>query len=94
MKCLITSARYREGEDILYKYRILNKYQPSIVATLIYSHIQGVVVVETNDLGQLVDDIGEKVLITSRKDKMFEYEDFAEKHNVKYCLMIYDDHIE
>ena len=100
MKCLITSATLMGGKWILEKYPNLNHYQPSIDECFIYNYIfdgfgtQDVIIVEINDLCQLIDDFKEGVIILSRENDGFEYDDLFEKYNIKYHIIIYDDYIE
>ncbi len=100
MKCLITSATLMGGKWILEKYPNLNNYQLSIDECFIYNYIfdsfytQDVIIVEINDLCQLIDDFKEGVIILSRENDGFEYDDLFEKHNIKYHIIIYDDYIE
>lgn len=55
---------------------------------------QDVIIVEINDLCQLIDDFKECVIILSRENDGFEYDDLFEKYNIKYHIIIYDDYIE
>ena len=92
MKCLITSATLMGGKWILEKYPNLNNYQPSYIFDGFGT--QDVIIVEINDLCQLIDDFKEGVIILSRENDGFEYDDLFEKYNIKYHIIIYDDYIE
>ena len=47
-----------------------------------------------NNYQPSIDECKEGVIILSRENDGFEYDDLFEKYNIKYHIIIYDDYIE